>query len=109
MALETADVAILTPHLDRVADLIQLSRQVRRVLVQNITLAVGIKLAVLVLALLGFASMWLAVMSDVGASLLVIANGMRLLRDVTPVHSSLTSPARQAWEFARGCQPERTG
>jgi Cd2+/Zn2+-exporting ATPase len=84
VALETADIAVLTPHLQRVADLIRLSKWVRRVLIQNIVLAIGIKLSVLVLALFGLATMWLAVVSDMGASLLVIANGMRVLHGPLP-------------------------
>jgi Cd2+/Zn2+-exporting ATPase len=50
------------------------------VLVQNIVLALGIKLIFLVLALTGFATLWMAVFADVGASLLVVANGLRLLK-----------------------------
>jgi Cd2+/Zn2+-exporting ATPase len=80
VALETADVAILSPHLDRITALIQLSRKTRRILKQNIALAVGTKGLVMLLALLGHATMWMAVASDVGASLVVIFNGMRLLR-----------------------------
>jgi Cd2+/Zn2+-exporting ATPase len=81
VALETADIAVLTPHLGRIADLVELSRRVRQVLMQNIVLALAIKLAVLLATILGFGSMWLAVLSDVGASLLVIANGLRLIRE----------------------------
>jgi Cd2+/Zn2+-exporting ATPase len=84
VALETADVAILTPHLERVADLLRLSNWVRRVLIQNIALAIGIKLFVLGLALLGLATMWMAVIADMGSSLLVIANGSRILRSALP-------------------------
>jgi Cd2+/Zn2+-exporting ATPase len=80
VALETADVVILSPHLDRITFLVQLSLKTRRILKQNIALAIGIKALVMVLALLGEATMWMAVASDVGASLLVIFNGMRLLR-----------------------------
>jgi Cd2+/Zn2+-exporting ATPase len=80
VALETADVAILSPHLDRVTELMELSRRTRAILKQNIALAIGIKLTVMLLALLGQATMWMAVASDVGASLLVIFNGTRLLR-----------------------------
>ena len=81
---ETADVAVLTPHLERVADLVRLSKWVRRVLIQNIVLAIGIKLLVLVLALFGLATMWMAVVADMGASLLVIANGTRILHGALP-------------------------
>jgi Cd2+/Zn2+-exporting ATPase len=51
------------------------------VLLQSIALSLGIKLAFLVLALLGFATMWMAVFADMGTSLLVVLNGLRLLRE----------------------------
>ena len=57
-----------------------LSRRTRNVLWQNIALALGIKLVFFALALTGHASMWLAVLADVGVSLLVVANGLRLRR-----------------------------
>lgn len=82
-ALETADVAVLSSHVGRLADLIRLGRRTHRLLAQNIALALSLKLGVLVLAVLGpaeLARLWLAVAADVGASLLVIGNGMRLLR-----------------------------
>ena len=80
VALETADIAILSAKLGRIADLVSLSRRVRTTLATNIGLAIGIKLAVLLAAMCGFASMWMAVAADAGASLVVIANGMRVLR-----------------------------
>jgi len=78
-ALDTADVVVMSPRLTRVAELFRLGRRSRRRLAENITLALGIKLAVLALAAAGSATMWMAVAADVGASLAVIANGMRLL------------------------------
>ena len=79
-AMEAADIVIMNDDLGRIAQTIRLSRQTHRVLWQNITLALGIKLVFFVLALLGNASMWMAVFADMGASLLVVANGLRLLR-----------------------------
>ena len=64
----------------RVATLIRLSRHTHRVLWANIAVALGIKLAFLALAVTGHASMWMAVFADVGASLLVVTLGLRLLR-----------------------------
>ena len=78
-ALETSDVVIMQPLLTRISDLIRLSRQTRAILIQNILIALGVKLVVLVLAAADYATMWMAVGADVGASLLVIANGTRLL------------------------------
>ena len=79
-ALETADVALMDDDLRKIADFIQLSRKTHAVLMQNITLALGIKAVFLVLALAGQATLWMAVFADMGASLLVVANGLRLLR-----------------------------
>jgi Cd2+/Zn2+-exporting ATPase len=79
-ALETADVVIMAANLERVPALISLGRRVRRILTQNIALSLGLKLVVLLLATGGLASMWLAVLADVGTSLVVIGNGMRLVR-----------------------------
>ena len=79
-AMEAADVVIMNDNLLRVPETVRLSRRTHAVLWQNITLALGIKIVFLVLALLGTATMWMAVFADMGASLLVIANGLRLLR-----------------------------
>lgn len=82
-AMEAADVVVMNDDLRRIPELIALSEKTHRVLWQNIALALGIKAAVLVLALLGQATMWMAVFADMGASLLVVANGLRLLRGVS--------------------------
>ncbi len=79
-AIETADVALMDDDLNKIARFVRLSRATRTVLVQNITLALGIKAAFLVLTLLGMGTMWMAVFADMGASLLVVANGLRLVR-----------------------------
>jgi Cd2+/Zn2+-exporting ATPase len=80
-ALETADVAIMDDDPRKIARFIRLSQATHRVLVQNIALALGIKAVFLALSLAGLATLWMAVFADVGASLLVVANGMRLLRE----------------------------
>jgi len=80
-AMEAADVVIMNDDLQRVAETVQLSKRTHAVLWQNITLALGIKSVFLVLAVFGSATMWMAVFADMGASLLVVANGLRLLRD----------------------------
>ncbi|NLP60550.1 heavy metal translocating P-type ATPase [Paraburkholderia sacchari] len=79
-ALETADVAIMDDDPRKIAAFIGLSRKVAAVLTQNIALALGIKAVFLVLALAGEATLWMAVFADVGASLLVVANGLRVRR-----------------------------
>jgi Cd2+/Zn2+-exporting ATPase len=80
VAMEAADVVIMTDDLRRLASTIRLSRETHAVLWQNIALALGIKAVFLVLAVFGSATMWMAVFADMGASLLVVANGLRLLR-----------------------------
>ncbi len=79
-ALEVADVALMQDDLGGVPAFIQLSRQTARVLRQNITLALGIKVVFFALAITGVATLWMAVVADMGASLLVVGNGLRLLR-----------------------------
>ncbi|MFL9890875.1 heavy metal translocating P-type ATPase [Paraburkholderia sp. RL17-381-BIF-C] len=79
-AIETADVALMDDDLRKIPAFIRLSKATHSVLVQNITLALGIKSVFLVLTVIGLGTMWMAVFADVGASLLVVANGLRLLR-----------------------------
>jgi len=80
VAMEAADVVIMNDNLERVAETVRLSRRTHAVLWQNITLALGIKAVFLVLAVFGSATMWMAVFADMGASLLVVGNGLRVLR-----------------------------
>ena len=82
-AMEAADVVVMNDDLRRLPALIRLSRRTHAVLWQNIALALGIKAVFLVLALAGSATMWMAVFADMGASLIVVANGLRLLRGRT--------------------------
>ena len=79
-AIETADVALMDDDLRKLPRFVRLSQRTHAVLVQNIVLALGIKAVFLVLTLLGLGTMWMAVFADMGASLLVVGNGLRLLR-----------------------------
>ena len=79
-AIETADVALMDDDLRKIPHFIRLSRSTASILTQNIILALGIKAIFVVLAFAGQATMWMAVFADMGASLLVVFNGMRLLR-----------------------------
>jgi Cd2+/Zn2+-exporting ATPase len=79
-AIETADVALMNDDPRKLAEFIELSRATKAVLWQNITLALGIKVVFLALALTGQATLWMAVFADMGGSLLVVFNGLRLLR-----------------------------
>ncbi len=79
-AMEAADVVVMNDDLRRIAETVRLSKATHAVLWQNIALALGIKAVFLVLAVFGNASMWMAVFVDMGASLLVVVNGLRLLK-----------------------------
>lgn len=80
IAMEAADVVIMNDDLRRIASTIRLSRDTYAVLWQNIALALGFKAIFLAMAIFGNATMWMAVFADMGASLLVVFNGLRLLR-----------------------------
>jgi len=79
-AIETADVALMDDDLRKIPAFVRLSGATAAVLTQNIVLALGIKAVFLVLTFTGQATMWMAVFADMGASLLVVGNGLRLLR-----------------------------
>jgi Zn2+/Cd2+-exporting ATPase len=79
-AIETADVALMRDDLLMVSEAIRLGRRTLGVIRFNIAFAVGIKAVFLVLAVLGHTSLWLAVLADTGATILVIFNALRLLR-----------------------------
>jgi Cd2+/Zn2+-exporting ATPase len=78
-AIETADVALMSDDLSKVPWLIEHSRRTVRVIHQNVVIALGLKVVVFGLALAGWGTLWLAILADMGASLLVIFNGLRLL------------------------------
>lgn len=80
MAVETADVVIQTDQPSRVADAVSLGRRTRRIVTQNIAFAIGVKVLVMILGVLGMANMWEAVFADVGVALLCVLNSLRLLR-----------------------------
>ena len=79
-ALETADIALMGDDLSAVPDTIRLARRTTRVIWQNIVFSIIVKAVFLVLAPLGLVSLWLAVFADMGTSLLVTGNGLRLYR-----------------------------
>jgi Cd2+/Zn2+-exporting ATPase len=79
-AIETADIAIMDDDLGKIPRFIRLSRQAMNILLQNIVLAIGIKVIFLGMTLSGHATLWMAVFADMGVSLLVVLNGLRLLR-----------------------------
>ncbi|MCA9954254.1 MAG: HAD-IC family P-type ATPase, partial [Anaerolineales bacterium] len=79
-AMETADIALMHDDLSKLPFAIRLSRAAMRTIRTNVALSLGLKAAFLVAVLFGFGTMWLAVLADVGASLLVTLNGMRLTK-----------------------------
>jgi len=79
-AIETADVALMDDDLRKIPAFIRLSRQTSAILKQNIILALVIKAVFLIVTFAGMATMWMAVFADMGVSLLVVFNGLRLLR-----------------------------
>ncbi len=80
VALETADVALMADELGKVPYAIRLSRATLANIRANVAIALGLKLLFVALAVSGFATLWLAVLADTGASLVVTANSLRLLR-----------------------------
>ncbi|MGE8388937.1 MAG: heavy metal translocating P-type ATPase [Pseudomonas sp.] len=79
-AIETADVALMDDDLRKIPAFVRLSRQSAAILTQNIVLALGIKAIFLAITFAGMATLWMAVFADMGVSLLVVFNGLRLLR-----------------------------
>ena len=79
-AIETADVALMDDDLRKLPEFIKLSKKTFRLLVENIVIALSIKLIFFVLTLAGIGTMWMAVFADTGTCLIVVANGLRMLR-----------------------------
>ncbi|WP_119392924.1 heavy metal translocating P-type ATPase [Taklimakanibacter lacteus] len=80
VALEAADAAVLNNRVSDVAALIRLSRRTLRVIGENVTIALGLKAVFLVTTLLGMTGLWIAILADTGATVLVTANALRLLK-----------------------------
>ena len=85
-AMETADVALMTGDLRRIPSAVVLGRRMVSVVRQNVMLSLAIKAVFLAMAVAGYATLWMAVLADMGTTLLVIFNGMRLLRSRTAFH-----------------------
>lgn len=102
-AIETADIALMKDDLTRLPWLIHHSRRTLAVIRQNIAFALAVKAIFVILTLIGHASLWSAIAADMGASLLVIFNGLRLLRDSwkipTKFHSSPNQPIHYTCSF----------
>ena len=93
-AIQTADVALMSDDLWHLPWLIEHARKTRRTILLNIAVAVGLKVGFLALASLGMANLWMAILADMGASLAVTFNGMRLLSAPHPPEPPAVEPGR---------------
>ncbi|RJP20874.1 MAG: cation-translocating P-type ATPase [Deltaproteobacteria bacterium] len=85
-AMETADVALLTGDLRKIPSAVVIGRRMVAVVRQNVVASLAIKAGFLAMAVAGYATLWMAVLADMGTTLLVIFNGLRLLRPPPDVH-----------------------
>jgi len=79
-AIEAADIVLMTDEPSKVATALRIAKETRRIVIQNIVFSLGIKALVLILSVLGIATMWGAVFADVGVTVIAVINSMRLLR-----------------------------
>lgn len=80
IALETADVTLMGDDLSKLPFLIRLSRSTLRTIKQNITFSLVLKVIALLLVIPGWLTLWIAILADMGATIIVTLNGIRLLR-----------------------------
>ena len=79
-AIEASDIAIMTDELMKIVEGIKISKNTNKIIKQNLIFSIGVKIATLVLTLLGIADMWQAVFADVGVTLITILNTLRILK-----------------------------
>ena len=79
-AIEAADVVIMTDEPSKIPVAIKIARKTKKIVVQNIVIALGVKFVILVLGALGIANIWEAVFGDVGVALIAVFNSMRTMR-----------------------------
>ena len=91
-AIEAADVVFLTSDVEAIPEAVEIARQTKRISRQNVVLALGIKGVVMLLGLLGYASLWAAVFADSGVALLCVANAVRLLYKKRKISCEPNSP-----------------
>jgi Cd2+/Zn2+-exporting ATPase len=80
-AMETADIALMGDDIRQIPYALKLSHDTMKIIQQNVTFTLGIKLLFVLLVLAGWGTMWMAVFADTGAALIVTLNGMRLLQN----------------------------
>ena len=79
-AIEASDIVIMTDELKKIVTGIKISKRTKRIVTQNIVIALGVKIIVLLMGAFGIATMWEAVFADVGVSIIAILNSMRALK-----------------------------
>ena len=77
-AIEASDIVLMDDHLEKIATGIRISRKTHRIVYQNIVFAIAVKVIILILGAFGFTSIWAAVFSDVGVTILAILNALRI-------------------------------
>ena len=80
-AMEAADIVLMQDKLGALAGAVRIARKTQTRIVENVALSLGLKLVFLALAIPGLATLWMAVLADVGTTLIVTLNGMRILRE----------------------------
>ena len=96
-AIEAADVVIMTDEVDKIATAVRIAVKTKRIVWENIAMALGFKIAVMLLAIFADASVWFAIFADVGVALLAVANALRALK--------APAPRNAAMERERGAEP----
>ena len=79
-AIEASDIVIMTDEIYKVATAMKIAKKTKRIVTQNIALALGLKLVVLALGTVGLATMWQAVFADVGVTIIAVLNSVRALK-----------------------------
>lgn len=79
-AIEAADIVLMNDNIENLSVAVRIARKTRRIVTENIVFAIGVKIAVLILAAFGAGNMWLAVFADVGVAVLAILNAMRCMK-----------------------------
>jgi Cd2+/Zn2+-exporting ATPase len=107
-AMETADIVLMGDDLAQLPFIVWLSRKTRGIVTANITFALVVKAAIFALAAVGLATLWMAIAADVGATMAVILNGMRLRRMGTwGTNASSNWSASSRWNWPARTQPKR--
>ena len=79
-AIEAADVVIMNDDIGKISTALKIAKKTRRIVVENIILALGVKILIMILALFGMANIWEAIFADVGVALLALFNALRAMR-----------------------------